>query len=71
MSNPSDNPPKKSLREIAKDLSFVLHCNCDLDNWEPEATTGHSCVCRIHKAAMSRFNSTWDGRTPIAARTSK
>lgn len=29
-----------------------MKCNCDLDNWEPERSTGHSHVCRIHKAAM-------------------
>lgn len=40
------------FREIAKRLEKTLRCNCDLDNWEPERTTGHSCVCRIHRAAM-------------------
>jgi hypothetical protein len=41
------------LREIANRLkSDGMRCNCDLDNWEPEQTTGHSWVCRIHKAAM-------------------
>ena len=30
-----------------------IKCNCDLDNWEPEAGTGHSWVCRIHKAALA------------------
>ena len=29
-----------------------MQCNCDLDNWEPERSTGHSRVCRIHKAAL-------------------
>lgn len=28
-----------------------MQCNCDLDNWAPEDSTGHSCVCRIHNAA--------------------
>ena len=31
-----------------------MQCNCDLDNWEPEALTGHSWVCRIHKAAIKK-----------------
>lgn len=30
-----------------------LQCNCDLDNWEPEPETGHSWVCRIHKALLA------------------
>jgi hypothetical protein len=28
-----------------------MRCNCDLDNWEPLKSTGHSHVCRIHKTA--------------------
>lgn len=44
-----------SLREIAKELQKSLACNCDLDNWEPVPTTGHSHVCRIHKAAIERW----------------
>ena len=43
---------KETLPEIAKRLyAGGMRCNCDLDNWEPERSTGHSCVCRIHKAA--------------------
>lgn len=38
-------------REIATAFkSSGMGCNCDLDSWEPERSTGHSCVCRIHKA---------------------
>lgn len=45
----------KTAREIAQELaSEGMHCNCDLDNWMPERSTGHSCVCRIHKAAIER-----------------
>ena len=40
-----------SARDIAKSLAKTNGCNCDLDNWEPEASTGHSWVCRIHKTA--------------------
>jgi hypothetical protein len=41
-------------RQIAAHLrKFHLGCNCDLDNWEPEQSTGHSWVCRIHKAALA------------------
>jgi hypothetical protein len=43
------------LRDIAKDLSKTMRCNCDLDNWEPERDTGHSWVCRIHKAAHAQI----------------
>lgn len=45
---------KRELHEIAKALMGEgMRCNCDLDNWEPERTTGHSHVCRIHKRAMT------------------
>lgn len=30
-----------------------VQCNCDLDNWEPEKSTGHSHVCQIHKRAWA------------------
>lgn len=46
---------KKTPREHVADLKAEgMRCNCDLDAWEPEASTGHSWVCRIHKAALSR-----------------
>jgi len=49
------SPEAKSLREYAKDIKTEgMRCNCDLDNWEPEQSTGHSHVCRIHKAAIAR-----------------
>ena len=42
----------RSLREIAADLKARgMRCNCDLDTWEPERSSGHSWVCRIHKKA--------------------
>ncbi len=42
-------------REVAAFLRNVqgMRCNCDLDNWEPERSTGHSRVCRIHYAAIA------------------
>lgn len=40
-----------ALRALAAELSEDMRCNCDLDNWEPEPSTGHSWVCRIHKRA--------------------
>lgn len=43
-----------NLRGITISLTGTMQCNCDLDNWEPEPTTGHSCVCRIHKAAIQQ-----------------
>ena len=42
----------KSTAVIVKELEEMMQCNCDLDRWEPERTTGHSWVCRIHKEAM-------------------
>ncbi len=45
----------KSLKEHAADIEAErIQCNCDLDNWEPTRETGHSSVCRIHKAAHQR-----------------
>lgn len=42
------------MRKVAKNLyDNGMRCNCDLDNWEPEQSTGHSCVCRIHKTVMA------------------
>ena len=44
-----------TLRDVAKRLREEgnMRCNCDLDNWEPERSTGHSHVCRIHMNAMA------------------
>lgn len=45
---------KRDLRVISKELrDNGMRCNCDLDNWQPERSTGHSHVCRIHKRAMA------------------
>ena len=44
---------KKTIKEHVEDLKAKgVQCNCDLDNWQPEQTTGHSCVCRIHQIAL-------------------
>ena len=45
---------RQQLRAAAARLKEGgMRCNCDLDNWQPENTTGHSWVCRIHKAAWA------------------
>lgn len=44
----------EQMKQIVKELKDTMQCNCDLDNWQPEQATGHSWVCRIHKAAMAR-----------------
>jgi hypothetical protein len=41
------------MRRIAQKLAGEMQCNCDLDNWKPEPNTGHSHVCRIHKATIA------------------
>lgn len=47
-------------REIAVAFrSNGVACNCDLDNWEPERTTGHSHVCRIHKRTKAVLRGDW------------
>lgn len=47
-----------TIEELVVEIKKNMACNCDLDNWEPTRTTGHSCVCRIHNKAMelSRLN---------------
>lgn len=44
----------RTLLAIVEELKKTMRCNCDLDNWQPEPSTGHSWVCRIHNAAMER-----------------
>ena len=51
--NGREKMPKQTLREIAKEIAKTMRCNCDLDNWQPDTRTGHSWVCRIHRAAMA------------------
>jgi len=46
---------KKRLKEIAVEIEKTMHCNCDLDNWQPLPDTGHSTVCRIHNAALEKW----------------
>ena len=43
---------REAMRAKVAELKTKMRCNCDLDNWEPEPITGHSHVCRIHKAAI-------------------
>ena len=43
------------LMDIVKEYEEILQCNCDLDNWEPERDTGHSLVCRIHRASQEKY----------------
>ena len=43
---------KPDLWQLAAELKKTMQCNCDLDNWEPELSTGHSWVCRIHRKLM-------------------
>lgn len=43
---------EQNLREKASELAKTMRCNCDLDKWEPDRRTGHSWVCRIHRAAI-------------------
>lgn len=53
-----DNEPGQrapTLRDHVSDLKAGgMRCNCNLDCWKPEGSTGHSWVCRIHKAAIAK-----------------
>lgn len=42
----------ETIEHVVERLEAEMQCNCDLDNWEPTKRTGHSHVCRIHKAAI-------------------
>ena len=46
---------KESIMPIVKEKEKIMRCNCDLDKWQPEISTEHSWVCRIHKASMSEW----------------
>jgi len=46
---------KSEPKDFVSEIEKSMRCNCDLDNWEPERSTGHSCVCRIHKAAWQKW----------------
>lgn len=63
--------PTRREQELAivAELKKTMQCNCDLDNWEQERSTGHSHVCRIHKAAIEKFRSLPVETAPVAART--
>lgn len=41
----------KTIGEIVRRIRPHMQCNCDLDSWQPEQSTGHSHVCRIHRLA--------------------
>lgn len=43
------------LQELREKYEEKMQCNCDLDKWEPEMDTGHSFVCRIHKAVKEEL----------------
>ena len=43
-------------RAIATAFKGTMRCNCDLDNWVPIEHTGHSWVCRIHRATIAVRN---------------
>lgn len=36
-------------KKLKRDMGF---CNCDLDNWQPLRSTGHSSVCALHSLAL-------------------
>jgi hypothetical protein len=53
-----------TLKERVAELEKVHKCNCNLDNWQPQITTGHSWVCRIHRLATGQSENLPDTRTP-------
>lgn len=53
---------KEKLRTIIKEVESNTPCRCDLDNWEPEITIGHSTTCPIHKEVERRLKGVGDGR---------
>lgn len=64
----SETTTEKSLKDHVADLKAEgMLCNCDLDNWQPEADTGHSRVCRIRSAAIRRSVPRRDANFEIVA----
>ena len=51
---------KKTLQEIVKEVEERHRCNCDLDNWQPQLDTDHSCVCRIDNISRELFRNQKD-----------
>jgi len=47
----------KAIKQLVEKFESEMQCNCDLNNWEPTKQTGHSHVCRIHKAAIAKAQS--------------
>lgn len=52
----AETPKTPTLREIASEIAKTMPCNCDLDNWQPTRSTGHSPVCRIYEAAFAKVH---------------
>jgi len=46
---------RESLKPLADKKALEMQCNCNLDKWQPDARTGHTFVCRIHKAALEEW----------------
>lgn len=61
----------KTIKEIVTEIAPTMQCNCDLDNWQPEASTGHSWVCRIHKAAVDRCRADYKAKCKEDRRAGK
>lgn len=56
----------ETLKDYVKHFEGKMRCNCDLDNWEPEPNTGHSHVCRIHKAARkAHYERGYSGKVAV------
>ena len=53
MPESNEAQPLQTLRQVAARLRETMQCNCDLDKWQPQRSTGHSMVCRIHRAAVA------------------
>jgi len=56
MSDEGKLPPGQGLRSIVAELEKTMRCVCDLDNWEPEGNTGHTCVCPIRNKALAMLH---------------
>lgn len=59
---------EQHARAIAITLETTMQCTCDLDNWEPERSTGHSWVCCIHKKAEALKRES-EGLPPVITRS--
>lgn len=55
-------------KRMVIEVSRIIQCNCDLDDWGPEWDTQHTASCPIHRLVrmfLKPGNLVWELRTEI------